>query len=237
VRPEEIRLLGCGGGKISAVEYRIALGLGACVGLVSGSGGAADALLNDDLWAGTKGLLALPCDSASVRALAHPPRVRPEFDATTVEKMGIAFHKEYVGNSTNRLPDNMKPWEKLKDTFKTANLEQAKYSVQILEACGFEVRPAADPRKPVVFNKDDFTDAEVERMAEMEHGRWNVERLRDGWRYGKPRDDAKKVHDCLVPWSDSRLDVVRHYDRDAVRKFPETLAQAGLEIFRARCVS
>jgi len=36
-------------------------------------------------------------------------------------------------------------------------------------------------------------------MAELEHGRWNIERLRDGWRPG-PRADEKKIHDCLVAW-------------------------------------
>jgi hypothetical protein len=149
--------------------------------------------------------------------------------------MGMAFHEEYVKNSTNRFPDNMKPWKSLKDTFKIANLEQAKYSVQILEACGFKVRAAADPKNPAIFSV--FTEGpggEVEHMAELEHGRWNVERLRNGWRYGKPRDDAKKLHDCLVPWADlpDGDDGFKKYDRDAVRKFPAILAKAGLEIFR-----
>ena len=74
-------------------------------------------------------------------------------------------------------------------------------------------------------------------MAAMEHGRWNIERLRDGWRPGKPRDDAKKIHDCLVPWaelSDDPETGVKKYDRQAVLKFPEILAQAGLEVFRRR---
>jgi hypothetical protein len=76
-----------------------------------------------------------------------------------------------------------------------------------------------------------FTDNEVERMAELEHGRWNVERLRDGWRYGKQRDDAGKIHDCLVSWQELPDDIKR-YDRDAVRAFPEILAKAGLELRR-----
>ncbi len=226
IRPEEVRLLGFGGGELSAAEYCIALGLGACVGLVAGSGGAAAGLIEDDLWAGSGNLLPIPCDPASARALAHPPRARREFDDAKIEQMGIAFHEEYVRNSTSRLPDNMKPWKKLKDTFKTASIEQARYSVQILEACGFKVGSAPNPDKDAVT----FTDEEVKRMAELEHGRWNVERLREGWRYAEVRDDAKKLHNCLLPWTDHRLDDVRHYDEDSVRKFPEILAQAGLEI-------
>ena len=230
VRPEDVRVLGYGGGSLSAVEYRLALGFGAWVGLVEGSKGAADALLKDELWAGLPKLLRLPSDPASVRAHVHPPQVKRELDAAMVEKMGMAFHEEYVRNSTGRLPDNMKPWKKLKDTFKTANLEQAKYSVQILEACGFQVIPVPAPNKDAVA----FTDEEVERMAEMEHGRWNVERLRNGWRYGKDRDDDNKLHDCLVSWAQlpDGEDGVKKYDRFSVRKFPEILAKAGLEVRR-----
>ncbi len=101
--------------------------------------------------------------------------------------------------------------------------------MQFLEACGFVVHPAADPKVTVTFTAE-----EVERMAEMEHGRWNVERLRDGWRHGKPRDDAKKLHDCLVSWAilPDGEDGVRKYDRESVRKFPEILAKAGLEVTR-----
>lgn len=231
VKPKDISLLGFGGGTISAVEYRLALGLHACVGLVTASGGAADTLLKDDLWAGVPNLLALPCDPTSVRALAHPPRPRPEFDEATIEKMGIAFHEEYVRNSASRLPGSMKPWKKLDPTFRIANLEQAKYAVQILEACGFVVRPSANPQLTV-----EFTTGEIERMAEMEHGRWNVDRLRNGWRYDKQRDDARKCHDCLVSWkvlSDGE-DGVKKFDRQAVAKFPEILAQAGLEVVRPK---
>lgn len=231
IDPQDVQLLGFGGGPLSAVEYRIALGLGAKVGLVMDSGGSADELLQDQLWATAPNLLPLPLDPASVRALAHPPQT--DLDDSTLEKMGMAFHVEYVRNSANKLPGAMKPWAKLDNTFKTANLEQAKYTVQILEACGFEVRPAKDPANPLIFS--DFETEEIEKMAELEHGRWNEERLRNGWRPGTPRDDKKKIHDCLIPWAilPDGEDGVKKYDRSSVRMFPEILAQAGLEIDRA----
>jgi hypothetical protein len=98
-----------------------------------------------------------------------------------------------------------------------------------LEACGFGVRPAAAPA-----DFAGFTPAEIERLAELEHGRWNVERLRNGWRYGKTRDDAKRIHDCLVAWpelSDGE-NGVKKYDRESVKNFPAILARAGLEVYR-----
>jgi hypothetical protein len=141
--------------------------------------------------------------------------------------MAKSFHHRYVAGSANRLPSNMRPREKPDETFKTANLEQAEYSVEILEAAGFEVRQVDGP--PVVFS--DFTDEEVERMAEIEHGRWNVECLRDGRRYGKVRDDSRKIHNYLVSW-EGLDEGIKHYDRDAVRTFPAILAKVELEVRR-----
>ncbi len=234
VAPEEVLCLGIGGGPVSSIEYRIALALGATVAVVSAApaeaGDAAACLAADPLWAGTPTLFPVPLDAQTVRALVVVPT--PDYPSGTLEEMAMAFHAEYVRGSAGKLPDPMKPWSKLETTYKTANLEQAKYAVQVLEACGFEVRPAADPAHPVIFDAATFTADEVERMARMEHGRWNVERLRNGWRPG-PRDDTKKLHPCLVPWDDKTLtEEIKDYDRNAVRKFPEILAKAGLEVVR-----
>jgi ppGpp synthetase/RelA/SpoT-type nucleotidyltranferase len=225
VKPRDVLLLGCGGGSLSAVEYRIALSLGASVGIVAGTGGAAEKLLADPLWHGLPNLHQLPFDAATLRAFVMPPV--HDLDPVAQEEMAKTFHARYVGSSARRLPPNMRPWDKLENTFRKANLEQAHYSVEILEAAGFEGRMVDGT--PALLA--DFTDAEVERMAELEHGRWNVERLRDGWRFGKQRDDSRKLHDCLVSWEELPDDIKR-YDRDAVRVFPEILAKAGLEVRR-----
>ncbi|WP_374692494.1 RyR domain-containing protein [Accumulibacter sp.] len=223
VDPRNVRLLGVGGGPLSAFEYALAIALGARVGVVVGSGGAADRFLGDPAWSAAPNLLPLPLDRASARAfVAAQSR---DFTPEVLEPMARAFHDNYVANSSSRLPDNMKPWAKLAGTFRRANEDQASSSVGILEAAGFAVRQS---ESPAIFA--DFTDAEIETMAELEHGRWNLERLRDGWRFG-PRNDARKRHDCLVPWSELPDDI-REYDRIGVRAFPEILARAGLEVYR-----
>ena len=230
IQPQDVLLLGFGGGALSAVEYRIALGLGACVGIVAGTGGAAEKLLSDPLWSGMSNLCQLPFDPATICAFVIPSD--HDLDPAAQEEMARTFHQKFVAGSSKRLPSNMRPWEILDQTFQKANLEQAHYSVEILEAAGFEVRRVDGP--PAILS--DFTGDEVEHMAELEHGRWNIERLRDGWRYGRTRDDTRKIHDCLVAWKDLPDDM-RRYDRDAVRAFPEILAKAGLEVRRARKLS
>ena len=218
-------MLGFGGGALSAVEYRIALGLGATVGIVAGTGGATEQLLKDAIWSGMANLLELPFDTATIRAFITPSGCT--IDPATEEEMARTAHATYVAGSPKRLPPNMRPWDQLDATFKKANLEQVRYSVKILEASGFEVRKADG--QPSTLS--DFSDAEVERMAELEHGRWNIERLKDGWRYGKTRDDSKKAHDCLVKWNELPEEI-KKYDREAVRAFPDVLAKAGLEVRR-----
>ena len=225
INPRDVLLLGFGGGPLSAVEYRIALGLGASVAIVAATGGAADELLGDPLWSGTPNLFPLPLDSATIRAFVIPSG--GQMDSAIQEEMAKTFHERFVAGSSRRLPAHMQPWDTLEETFKRANLEQAHYAVEILQAEGFEVVRVDGP--PVILQ--DLTDLEVERLAELEHGRWNIERLRDGWRHGRPRDDSRKIHDCLVPW-DALPPEFRRYDEDAVRLLPEILAQAGLEVRR-----
>ena len=226
VRPQDVLLLGFGGGPLSSVEYRIALGFGASVGIVTGFEGAGQDLVDDRFWQSEATLFPLPEDATTIRAFVTESDQR--FEPAIHEQMAKSFHRQYVENSSGRLPANMRPWPDLEETYRKSNREQAGYSVEILQACGFGVRPAAGT--PVLF--EGFTEGEVECMAEMEHGRWNVERLRDGWRFGSPRNSDKRIHDCLLPWS-ALPEKIRDYDRQSVRCFPEILAQAGFEIYRA----
>ncbi len=226
VDPKKVLLVGFAGGPLSAAEYYVALAMGASVGLMCGLGGAADEVMEDPLWSALPNLFPLAADLPTLRAFVLPSDGK--FRRPVLENMAKSFHAKYLTVNPGRLPANMRPWNLLSDTFKLANYEQAKYSLRILEAGGFGVRKVKHPK---VFVK--FTQKDVERMAAMEHGRWNVERLRDGWRYGTPRDDANKIHDCLVPWR--RLpDRVKKYDRESVCALPEILAQAGLQVYRKR---
>jgi tetratricopeptide (TPR) repeat protein len=226
IEPRDVSVLGFGGGLLSAAEYRIALALGAKVGVVKGTGNAVDALLSDPLWSTLPNLLPLPEDRSTLRAFAIP--AGNDLKESDIKIMAKNFHKEYIDNSQHRLPPNMRPWKDLLKTFKRANKKQAKYAIEIIRSAGFDVRKSNGIPTKFKFNEDD-----VEKMAEMEHGRWNIERLCDGWRYGRIRDDTRRVHDCLVSWRDLPEDV-RDYDRKSVRAFPGILAKAGLEISRPK---
>jgi hypothetical protein len=67
VQPADVKLLGWGGGRIAAAEYRIAIALGAAVGLITGTGRSADAIASDPLWAKFPNLSLLPRTARAVR--------------------------------------------------------------------------------------------------------------------------------------------------------------------------
>ncbi len=228
ISPQAVTLLGYGGGKVSAAEYAIALMLGAQVFLVRGSGRAADELLKHE--ADTPNLKGLPDDNASIQALLWTAQ-RPGDHAISEELRSMAkgFHANYVAENQNRIPANLRQWDTLEETYVRANIEQARYVAGILKNCGFDVVPMAAPGD--ALSTDDMSDS-IEAMSELEHGRWNVERLFAGWRFGKEKDAKAKTQPCLKTW-ESLEDSIREYDRMAIRKYPEILASVGMKIVRA----
>jgi ppGpp synthetase/RelA/SpoT-type nucleotidyltranferase len=230
VSPSEVLCLGIGGGPLSAIDYRVALAFGSSVVVAIGSGGSADAIVADDLWAGATRLMLLPMDEATFEALLTDSK--GEFDDEALLAMAGEVHRRYVATGAANLPGNLRPWPQLDDTYRRANIQQARHIVRILDRMGFTVQRAQYPATPVLFSPSDFSEGEIDRMAELEHGRWNVDRVLAGWRPGQPRDDTRRLHDSIVSWADLP-ESVKEYDRNAVRAFPAILAVAGLEVRRA----
>jgi len=224
----QVKLLGINGGTISAAEYTMALSLGAQVAVLKGSGGRAAKLITDDDWANSKALLHLPVDAITIGAFvggARPP-LEPEFR----EIIAQAIHEDYRKSKTrsSRTGDlTMVSWEKLPENLKESNLQQTDDIYNKLRRIGCTVfRPVGRKVAKMTFTKD-----EIEVMAEMEHARWNVERLLDGWKWGEERDVVKKVSPYLVPWAELPENEKKR-DRETVREIPEFLAKVGLEVRR-----
>ncbi len=52
-----------------------------------------------------------------------------------------------------------------------------------------------------------------EMLANNTHDLWAQGRLNEGWKYGPERNDLKKEHPCLVPYSELP-ESEKRYDRD-----------------------
>ena len=69
----------------------------------------------------------------------------------------------------------------------------------------------------------------TERLAENAHDIWARQRLREGWRYGPRRDDAKKEHPCLVPYA-GLPESEKQYDRNAALETLKAIVALGYRI-------
>lgn len=229
VNPGDVRLLGISGGELAGFECRLALLLKAKVGVLPESGRAALEIAMDEAWnEGCKGdLLRLPTDRETVRAFVQPPQPSGMLEAVR-EKIAKDTHERFRSQAVPSLMKEhreLAPWEELEETFKKANLDQVDHIEDKLRRVELGVRPA-ESGSPERY---EFRADQVELLAEMEHGRWVVERLIDGWTYGEIRDNEKKTRPQLVPWADLPPGE-KEKDRRAVKDIPNKLAARGYEI-------
>jgi len=69
--------------------------------------------------------------------------------------------------------------------------------------------------------------------ANMEHRRWNADRLLSGWTYGKDRDDELKIHDNLVDWEDLP-DGIKNKDIETINNIPKILKEFKIRICKSK---
>lgn len=230
ISPNDVKLIGIGGGDISAAEYRIALLLGAKVGILENSGRAAADLLKDPEWNTAENLIILPQDGATIRAFVgfgagfrnHKER----------EELAQQIHEEYrrmqlANPQTNPSSASLVPWEDLDSGLKDSNRNQADQIFVKLRENGYKLRKAKQANP---FNVS-FTSEEIEHLAELEHGRWNAERLLAGWKPGPVKGVVNKISPYIIPW-ENLMEEMKEWDRDPVRKLPEMLAKMRYEIYR-----
>jgi ppGpp synthetase/RelA/SpoT-type nucleotidyltranferase/ADP-ribose pyrophosphatase YjhB (NUDIX family) len=227
IDPAQVHVIGINGGRIAALEYRLAWALGAQVAVLHRSGRSAD-----EIEAGVRngeftGILVVPKDTATLRAFLLGGNTK--FGDDALVQMARLAHAKFLEEGRHKNKDrSMQPWESLGEDFRQSNRDQAAYMEQTLNAGGFDVKRATGPFPVLDLTEARFDDA-VETMAQLEHGRWNVERTRSGWRYGEKRDPDQMISPYLVPWVDLAEDI-REYDRVSVRRFPLMLARLGWQV-------
>ena len=74
-------------------------------------------------------------------------------------------------------------------------------------------------------------EALTEYLAENAHDIWAAQRLADGWQYGSQRDDALKLHPCLIPYADLP-DSEKQYDRNAAMETVKAILLLGYRVCR-----
>ncbi len=142
-------------------------------------------------------------------------------DRETIERLAQRIHENYRGTYAPAGPG----WDQLTEDLREANRAQARAIVRKLASVGAAVEPR---QQTTPF---EFTDAELEQLAKVEHRRWVAQKRATGWIYAAVRDDRRKRHPMIIKW-EKLSEWEREKDRDAVRNIPALLNSVGLRIVR-----
>ena len=69
----------------------------------------------------------------------------------------------------------------------------------------------------------------TDALAKNTHDVWAVGRIRDGWVYGKNRNDETKEHPCLVPYEELP-EAEKEYDRSTALETVKVILKLGYSI-------
>jgi hypothetical protein len=181
-----------------------------------------------------------------------------ELDGEILERLARAAHAVFCAeqtalgwkpgprrNEATRENSSLVEFDLLPGDEKEQNRSQVRDIPAKLAHAGCYMVPARSGEPPFVFPDDVF-----EELASMEHTRWMRDKARDDWRHGSPTDKARKLHQCMLPWSLNDLtpyagfaerlgaeelpEVEKEKDRTVVRKIATILAHAGYTIAEAR---
>lgn len=92
-----------------------------------------------------------------------------------------------------------------------------------------DYKPKPIPTEHVVLS-DEILEL-VDLLAENAHDIWAKERLRDGWKFGPERDDARRRHPCLIAYR-QLPERERDYDRAMVIGSVRAILALGFTISR-----
>ncbi|MEN6553737.1 MAG: RyR domain-containing protein, partial [Methanobacterium sp.] len=147
-----------------------------------------------------------------------------------MDELAQEIHKEFIRTSKKpKSSKSMQPWDLLDEKYKNANIEQAQQIPEKLQVFHYDFMPAIGEIK----GDFEFTDEQVEVLAEMEHERFNEQKFREGWTLDRDAEDSdanKKISPWLIDW-DELPDNIKEYDRIAVRNIPTLLNRVGFEIY------
>jgi voltage-gated potassium channel Kch len=167
----------------------------------------------------------------AMAAAGDPDLIRDDL----IDRLARVLHDRYLlgrqsrGDLASGRPDAaMVSWDELPERFRLANRSAAEDISRKLAVIGCVIAP----RHPDHGQEVALSEADVDRLARMEHERWCHEHDRAGWRYAPLRDEARKLHPGLLSW-EKLPEPMKMRNYDPVRELPSILGEAGFQIVRA----
>ena len=138
------------------------------------------------------------------------------------DDLAKAFHAAYLADTKGSGPAH-KPWGELAQTYRNANRAVADQAWARVHSSGFRASPEGgawtieqDPEK-------------FEALAEIIHRMWVIDRRLDGWRYGKVRDNQRRLHPDLCAFA-KLSDKVKELDRAQIRLQQQVFAKDNMHV-------
>lgn len=123
-------------------------------------------------------------------------------------------------------PPQLSSFNSQLSTFENAWKESQHYMVRALQTVEeYQPQPINLDNIPL----DDELNELIEAIAENAHDVWALARMREGWTYGPARDDAKKQHPDLVPYS-ALPDGEKEYDRQMAKNTIKLVKKLGIGV-------
>ncbi|MEE6175138.1 hypothetical protein [Mycobacterium sp. 050134] len=134
----------------------------------------------------------------------------------TWERAARLIHERYVSTIAAAAPRTpaTQPWAKLGEFYRGSNRRQVRNALWMVEQIAGHTWNTWGSPPPQLSGHHmaglppleqlaqmGFDRRSAMSMAQAEHEDWCRYYRRNGWKYGSPRDDSRKIHDKLVDWS------------------------------------
>jgi hypothetical protein len=138
---------------------------------------------------------------------------------THIEDDAVTIFDPYQEPYISRIPvtDFMNAWK-----------ESHHYTIQVLQSAD-EYEPHPVKLENIIIDED--LEELQEAIAENAHEVWAEARIKEGWTYGRERDDIKKTHPDLIPYS-ALPDSEKEYDRLMALETIRLVKKLGFDIVR-----
>ena len=125
--------------------------------------------------------------------------------------------------------DRMADWKDLKELYKENKRSQIRYLGERFDRfnTGIGLRPILPGAADTV---SDLYGPILDQLSELEHQRWMLDKLANGWSLGK-LDTQLRKHPDMIPY-DQLDESVKDYIRVSVRNIPAYLKEIGYELYR-----
>ena len=167
-------------------------------------------------------------------------------DAAMIDRLAEIVHGSYqatvdseAGKRRNagflpKFNSNAKPFQELPAAKKESNRDSVRTIPRKLGRIGLTLIPrdpaSTVPAEDVIKRMAAKIEPERERLAVIEHTRWNWHTLLQSFVY-KPgmKSDSRRTNPCILPW-DKLPEPIREYDRVNPVEFAGLIFEAGYEI-------